>query len=341
MMGHELVGDDMKTSGRGAAKGWEWTENMRPLRVVLGMMAALSLIPVCTLAQTGSREEWERGMREWMGPRSDTEGQKRDAVPRKSTLPPSAKPSREDANQPSMPVPMPHPAVPAPFYREWTFLVLVGVAAAAGAFVGYRLMWARWRRRRGPANSVIEAVLVVDLVGSTHLATHYGDGLAMKARTILKDRTLAQAETHGLAFAENTGDGYFMTFPLVTGAVQTAAELLKNLKNQPPDLSPGPPLQVRAGISYGEILVDAQGTRHGAVINRAFRLEGLTREAFSQVEGAIAPEELPDRNRIFLDEETAHEARPSNLPMRFVGFASLKGFSGLHRVYELLWDAQS
>lgn len=331
----------MKTSDRGAEKGRARTESMWPRRVVaLGMIAALSLIPVCTLAQMGSREELDRGMREWMGPRSDPEEQKRDAVPRKAT-PPSAKPSREDANQPLISVPMPHPAVPAPFYREWTFLVLVGVAAAAGAFVGYRLTWPRWRQRRGPANSVIEAVLVVDLVGSTHLATHYGDGLAMKARTILRDRTLAQAETHGLAFAENTGDGYFMTFPSVTGAVRTAVELLKNLKDQPPDLSPGPPLQVRAGVSYGEILVDARGTRHGAVINRAFRLEGLNREAFTQVEGAIAPEEISDRNRIFLDEEAVHEARPSNLPMRFVGFASLKGFSGLHRVYELLWDAHS
>ncbi len=332
----------MKTSDRGAAKGRARTENMWPLRVaVLGMMAVLSLIPVCTLAQMGSREEWDRGIREWMGPRSDPKEQKPDAVPRQATPPPSVKPSREDARQPSMSGPMPLPAVPVPFYRERTFLVLVGVAAAAGAFVGYRLTWLRWRRRRGPANSVIEAVLVVDLVGSTHLATHYGDGLAMKARTSLRDRTLAQAETHGFAFAENTGDGYFMTFPSVTGAVRTAVELLKNLKDQPPDLSPGPPLQVRAGISYGEILVDARGTRHGAVINRAFRLEGLNREAFTQVEGAIAPEEIPDRNRIFLDEEAAHEARPSNPHMRFVGFASLKGFSGLHRVYELLWDAHS
>jgi len=30
---------------------------------------------------------------------------------------------------------------------------------------------------------------VVDLVDSTRLATHYGDGLAMRARTVLKDRT--------------------------------------------------------------------------------------------------------------------------------------------------------
>lgn len=108
--------------------------------------------------------------------------------------------------------------VPAlPFYRERTFLVLVGVGAAAGGFLIYRLTRSRWRRRGGPAAFVTEAVLVVDLVDSTRLATHYGDGLAMRARTVLKDRALALAEQHGLAFVENTGDGYLMTFPFRDG----------------------------------------------------------------------------------------------------------------------------
>ena len=233
---------------------------------------------------------------------------------------------------------MGHPAASTPFYRERTFLVLVGVAVAAASFVTYRLARSRSHRRRGPTGFLTEAVLVVDLVDSTHLATHYGDGLAMKARTTLKDRTMAMAETHGLAFAENTGDGYFMTFPSVAAAVRTAIALLKDLRDRPPDLSPGPPLEARAGISYGEILLDARGVRHGAVINRAHRLEGLTREAFASVEGGVVPERIPNRNRIFLDEEAAQEARAAGIPLRVVGFCSLKGFSGLHRVYEALWE---
>ncbi|MFZ1060648.1 MAG: hypothetical protein WAP47_15790, partial [Candidatus Rokuibacteriota bacterium] len=233
---------------------------------------------------------------------------------------------------------MGHPAASSPFYRERTFLVLVGVAAAAAGFVAYRLAHSRWRRRRGPAGFLTEAVLVVDLVGSTHLATHYGDGLAMKARTTLKDRALVAAQAHGLAFAENTGDGYFMTFPSVAGAVGTAVALLQGLRDRPPDLSPGPPLEARAGVSYGEMLLDARGVRHGAVINKVHRLEGLTPEAFASVEGDVVPARIPDRNRIFLDEEAAQEARAAGIPLRVVGFCNLKGFSGLHRVYEVLWE---
>lgn len=237
-------------------------------------------------------------------------------------------------------VPMEHRAASPPFYRERTFLVLVGVGLAGAGFVAYRVGRA-WRcRRPGPASFVSEAVLVVDLVASTSLATHYGDGLAMRARNVLRDRALAAAERHGPAFAEHTGDGYLMTFASVRGAVETAVALLTDLRDRPPDLSPGPLVAVRAGVSYGEILLDARGARHGTAMNKAFRLEGLSRESFDRLGGGQEAEEVPDRDRIFLDEEAAKELRDAEVPMRFVGFASLKGFSGLHRVYQVFWEAR-
>ncbi len=187
-------------------------------------------------------------------------------------------------------------------------------------------------------NFVSEAVLVVDLVNSTHLGTHYGEGFAMRARNTLKDRIMEVAEAHGLIFAENTGDGCFMTFPSVLGAVRTAVELLKGLTDRPPDMSPWPPLEVRAGISYGEILIDDRGARHGTTINKAFRLEGLSHESFVQKEGGG---EVRDRNRIFLDEEAEQELQLPKITLRSVGFCTLKGFSGLHRVFEMQWDGQA
>lgn len=236
--------------------------------------------------------------------------------------------------------PMEHPASAPPFYRERTFLVVTGVAIPAAGFVAYRLVRTWGRRRPGPAAFLSEAVLVVDLVESTRLATHYGDGLAMRARSALRDRALAIARGRGLAFAESTGDGCLLSFPSVQAAVDTAVALLRELRDRPPDLSPGPPLAVRAGISYGEILLDGRGARHGAAMNKAFRLEGLAREAFARVGEEDGPTDVPDRNRIFLDEEAVQELGSAETPRRFVGFASLKGFSGLHRIYEVEWDAR-
>ncbi len=145
------------------------------------------------------------------------------------------------------------------------------------------------------------------------------------------------AEAHGLIFSENTGDGYFMTFPSVLHAIRTAVELLKGLRDRPPDMSPGPSLEVRVGISYGEILIDDRGGRHGATINKAFRLEALSHESVVQKE---AGGEVRDRNRIFIDEEAQQELRVAEMTLRPVGFCTLKGFSGLHRVFEMQWDGQ-
>lgn len=242
------------------------------------------------------------------------------------------------APAPTDPEPM-HPATP--FYREWTFHVLLGTLTAGAAFVVYRVARSRRRARRVPTGFLDEAVLAVDLVDSTHWATHYGSAMAMRARHILADRTRSAAERREVRFTETTGDGCLMTFPTVTRAVETAVALFTELKRQPPDLSPGPSLEVRAGISYGEILLDEDGLRHGAAINKAFRLLTVTGESFTQVAGAREPVDVPDRSRILLDEEAANELPSGDPVLRFVGFASLKGFAGLHRIYEGRWEARN
>jgi class 3 adenylate cyclase len=234
--------------------------------------------------------------------------------------------------------PMGPSAGPVPLYRERTFLVLVGAGVAGAGLAGYRILRSRRRRRARPSGFVSEAILAVDLVESTRLATHHGDSVAMRARNALQERLARAAEGRGLTFSESTGDGSLMTFSSVGGAVAAAIGLLEDLRARPPDLAPGPPLGVRMGVSYGEVLLDDRGARHAAAINKAFRLQALSRESFAQTEEATRPETLTDRDRIFLDEEAARELRTVGVGMRLVGFAGLKGFSGLHRVYEVLWE---
>jgi class 3 adenylate cyclase len=297
------------------------------VRLALAVLCLLA--PGAAMAQMGTR----MGPGMMGGPAGGSGSSSREAP-----APAPGREAPEGTSQPAAPAqmtePMDHQAVRAPFYRESTFLVLLSLVIGAGAIASYRLARARWQRPRGGAAFVTEAVLVVDLVQSTHLATHYGDGVAMKARTILKDRTLAIAGEHGLVFAENTGDGYFMTFESVAGAIHTAFALLADLKAHPADLGPAPPLAVRIGITYGEILLDARGLRHGAVINKAFRLEGLSREAFVQIEGHGETAAIPERDRVFLGEDAAEEAHARGFSLTPVGVCTLKGFSGLHRVYQ-------
>lgn len=224
-----------------------------------------------------------------------------------------------------------------PAYLDWMSHVLVGVMAAVAGILAHRA-WSQRRWHRAPAGVVVEAVLVVDLVNSTWLATHHGEGLAMRARNVLERRALAAAKPQSVTFVENTGDGCMMTFPSVLAAAQAAAKLLRGLRDRPPEMAPGPPLEIRAAVTYGEILLDSRGARHGAAINEAFRLMGVPSDAFVTVEGEERLTEIPDRNRVFLDEDAANELASADIPIRQVGVCRLKGFSGFHRVCELRWN---
>ena len=84
--------------------------------------------------------------------------------------------------------------------------------------------------------------------------------------------------------------------------------------------------------------LDSRGSRHGATINETFRLMSVPGDAFVNVEGEERLTEIPDRNRVFLDEDAANELASADVPIRQVGVCRLKGFSGFHRVYELLWS---
>ncbi len=208
--------------------------------------------------------------------------------------------------------------------------------AGLGGLLTHRA-WTRRRWRSAPAGVVVEAVLAVDLVNSTWLATHHGEELAMRARHVLERRSLEAANSHGVTFVENTGDGSMMTFPTVLAAAQAASTLLRGLRDRPPDMAPGPPLEIRAAVTYGQILLDSRGSRHGATINETFRLMGVPGDAFVIVEGEERLAEIPDRNRLFLDEDAANELGSTDPTVRQVGVCRLKGFSGFHRVYELRW----
>jgi class 3 adenylate cyclase len=232
-----------------------------------------------------------------------------------------------------------HQAAPttARLLLDETSHVLVGVLAALAGVFAHRA-WSRRRWRRAPAGVVVESVLAVDLVNSTWLATHYGEDLAMRARNLLERRALAAANSQGATFVENTGDGCMMTFPSALAAAQAASTILRGLRDRPPEMAPGPSIEVRAAVTYGQILLDSRGSRHGAAINEAFRLMSVPSDAFVTVEGEERVSDMPDRNRVFLDEDAANELGSADVPIRQVGVCRLKGFSGFHRVYELRWN---
>lgn len=224
-----------------------------------------------------------------------------------------------------------------PFYREGTFHVLVGAVLIGGGLIAYRVLRSRPRRRAGPAGFVSEAVLAIDLMDSTRLATHYGEAVALRARNALEEQVRRLTEPTR-TFLETTGDGCLVTFPAVTPALESAVALVRERHEQPTDLGPAARLEVRVGVTYGEILLDARGVRHGAAINKAYRLLSVKPKDLAELKVDAERTELPELTRILVDEDAAQEVGRT-VGLGFVGYARLRGFTGLHGLYEAKWQA--
>src|SRR5262245_27706785 len=225
-----------------------------------------------------------------------------------------------------------------PFYREGTFHALLGAVLIGGGILAYRALRSRVRWRAGPAGFVSEAVLALDLTDSTRLATHYGEAVALRARNALEEQVRRLTET-ARTYLETTGDGCLVTFPAVAPALEAAVGLVREWHERPPDLGPAGRLDLRAGVTYGEILLDARGARHGAAINKAYRLLSVKPKDIAEVKVDVEGTALSEQTRILVDEDATQEAGRT-VGVRFVGYARLRGFTGLHGVYEVSWQAR-
>ncbi|MBI3091527.1 MAG: tetratricopeptide repeat protein [Candidatus Tectomicrobia bacterium] len=192
----------------------------------------------------------------------------------------------------------------------------------------------------GGLHSATEAIVVVDLCDSTTLASKFGDRYLLEVKKLLADTAEPLFKQHQVRWLKSTGDGYLSIFPNSREAALAAVTLLRTFQEEK-QLAESHPIHIRIGIHFGETQVDGNGERHGQVVHKAFRIEGVKPSDLTQVEGSAPRAEVPLRNRIFLSEEVYDDIYQDDIPRcRFIGVTELKGFSGLHRLYELKWQEQ-
>ncbi len=191
--------------------------------------------------------------------------------------------------------------------------------------------------KAGPGAFLSEAILVVDMCNSTDKANLYGDSLAFKLFNELTDIVKPMCEREKFNYFKTTGDGYMVTFPTTASAKNVAVELLKKINSRNKKVDKKERIDLRFAINIGETRVDIGEDRVGAAVNMTFRVEGVQKDKMMSAPGGIKPDEMPEKNRILLTEQAYINLNSTeDINARLIGFFELKGFNGLHRIYQLL-----
>jgi len=182
-----------------------------------------------------------------------------------------------------------------------------------------------------------EAIVVIDLVKSTDLVARFGNAFLFALKQRLEELVSPISARQNASYSHGTGDGYLICFPSVTQAVGALQEIFRALPSMNKDLPEGAEAALRGAVNFGEVIIGRDNDRTGSAVHKTFRLQSLGAANLIEAEGGVRREEFPDKNYIVVSEEaTPGVAKTPGLQCRFLGLCELKGFPGLHRVYQLI-----
>ncbi len=178
-----------------------------------------------------------------------------------------------------------------------------------------------------------EAIVVVDIVGSSKIAQAMGDHVASKVKNLLNHILTEILAEYPAKYVKSTGDGYMLIFAKPLSAVLFSIELMNAIQGDGSYKG----FHIRIGINYGETFRLEDGDRRGSAVDMAFRVESVKIGDMHQTMIGIRKEELPRVDRIFISEvvQKLIASKPT-IKTRCIGFFDLKGFNGRHKIFEIL-----
>jgi class 3 adenylate cyclase len=187
----------------------------------------------------------------------------------------------------------------------------------------------------GTSTSAVEAIMFIDMVGSTALGSKYGDDYVLGLKEQLGNIVRSEAQQQQVLFSKGTGDGFMLTFPEAENAVTAAMNILRSVRAANEALPEARSIHLRMGVHLGQINIDSQGDRIGTAANFAARIEAAK---LDQLKGAedLATVQLPERDRVLVSEVISEEIKGNPaFSLRPIGYFEFKGITGLHRIFEV------
>ena len=178
------------------------------------------------------------------------------------------------------------------------------------------------------AGARMEAIVVLEVVGMTDLLVTHGDQVFRKFSERIANQLSKIAKEFRARAIERHLDGFLMTFPNVDWAVLTIRSIFNRLSefNELSEME----VAFRGALHYGSTWVDPHSNRVGAAVHKAFRVCAAI--GTPDVWGPGRPKE---KNVVVATEETREMLLPYNVSAKPLGAIPLKGFDGLHPIYEL------
>jgi len=182
-------------------------------------------------------------------------------------------------------------------------------------------------------NRAPEAIVVVDIVGSSKIAQVMGDSMASKVKNLLKQSLTNNLKEYPAEYVKSTGDGFMIIFTKPLVAVKFSIGLLKDISGDGGFKG----FHIRIGIHYGETSRLEDSDRRGTAVDMAFRIESVNIGEMHQTSIGIKKDELPRVDRLFIS-EAVHKLLVSHqsIKTRMIGFFDLKGFNGRHKIFEVI-----
>lgn len=177
-----------------------------------------------------------------------------------------------------------------------------------------------------------EAVMFIDICGSTHFLQEYGINEYLQRTFKFKDVVMEESKKR--KYIKGLGDGFMIVFKERDDAVESAIKIMEQLKAANKKVKPAKKIHVRTGIDFGQTEKHIDDDRYGAIVVVAQRLEGLKKSDFKINNHKTG--KFPEKNRIFVT-YNVNIVLQDKYKTASVGMAELKGFPGhQYEIYQIM-----
>src|SRR5262245_20031066 len=160
----------------------------------------------------------------------------------------------------------------------------------------------------------LAAILAADVVGYSRLMGE--DELGTLAHLMAVRRELLEPKIveFGGRIVKTMGDGVLIEFPSAVNAVRHAVDVQKALATRNQDTPPNRRIELRIGITLGDIIVDDDDI-YGDGVNVAARLEGLCAPKEVYVSGVVR-DQVFGKTSVVFDDLGEHSVKNMDKPVR-------------------------